>query len=890
MPFADWSPSRRQARLASIGLIVAFPIVAFHSALWGPRSLTFSDALEYELPIYRVVYQAWRHGHIPTWNRYAFSGYPLLGSSQGGVFYFPHVLYGLMDPRRAFAWLAVAHMAVAGLGARALAKRLWHGEFAGLIAGLAYTLSSFAIGRLAQPVTWAGYAFLPWALWAVDHVIEHRQAIWFVATAASLAMVAFDGHPQLYWIASTATVFYATVRALANGESTWRERGHDAVAAFGAVALGGALAAMQLLPSAAYAPISGRPRLTLAQAMTYAYPGTHLPLLGFPYLFGATDRVVPYTDEYKGSWAARELIGYVGLGALVLAVAGITLAWRRSSGRALMAVIVFELFVMLGSATPIGPWLFHYGLFFNRFRAWGRHVVVVDLAVAVLAGAGAQVVVHSTARIKTQALWRGLGAFGALCATGWFVQRWQALRPFRAGPAVRTLAVVVPLAFAAAAVVALAVSLLDRRLAALLLVAVVIGDSWAFASSFEWRAYAPPYASLASRFDNSPPIWGLPRDFVGGIDRFATDAPLLQMTWVGKGILGANGYDPIFPAPYATAVGDMVEYGGLLRADLWTTSPVIVDLLRIGTFVAQAGTTSPAPPPTSDWTNIGPIVGTPLTRYERQPHLPEAFLVGSSRRVVYAEALNAIRTDRTLDPSTGVQYEGQCGQCPPASAVAATAGPPPTVVWGERTARATVQADKAAILVVSQAWSKGWKASVDGHAVPVVRIFGLTMGAPVPAGRHEVRFFYDAPGLRSGLLLSGLTALALLAAVWFSEQRRRDGHTRRHGHRRMLRPARRSPAHARPRRIKQGRELKPGGTTDSDDLDLETARLGAHEVGGDVTEGDGNAAVMGVAPGSDPADDPAVVPDGLVADDVGGIVSAARIDGEGDEATGRADG
>ena len=145
MPFADWSPSRRQARLGSIGLIVAFPIVAFHSALWGQKSLLYSDSIEFFLPIYRVVAQGWRHGHIPTWNRYAFSGYPLLGSSQGGVFYFPHVLYGLIDPRRAFVWLAVAHMAMAGLGTRAFAKRIWHSEFAGLVSGLAYTLNAFAI-------------------------------------------------------------------------------------------------------------------------------------------------------------------------------------------------------------------------------------------------------------------------------------------------------------------------------------------------------------------------------------------------------------------------------------------------------------------------------------------------------------------------------------------------------------------------------------------------------------------------------------------------------------------------------------------------------------------------------------------------------------------------
>jgi uncharacterized membrane protein YfhO len=87
------------------------------------------------------------------------------------------------------------------------------------------------------------------------------------------------------------------------------------------------------------------------------------------------------------------------------------------------------------------------------------------------------------------------------------------------------------------------------------------------------------------------------------------------------------------------------------------------------------------------------------------------------------------------------------------------------VAWGLNRAEVTVNATRPAMLVLSQAWSPGWEARIDGHVVAVVRADGLVQGVPVPAGSHRVELAYRAPGLRTGFLIAAGTLGAILLAA-----------------------------------------------------------------------------------------------------------------------------
>jgi hypothetical protein len=82
-----------------------------------------------------------------------------------------------------------------------------------------------------------------------------------------------------------------------------------------------------------------------------------------------------------------------------------------------------------------------------------------------------------------------------------------------------------------------------------------------------------------------------------------------------------------------------------------------------------------------------------------------------------------------------------------------------------------VEAESAAdgVLVVGDAFARGWSAWIDGRAVEIVPADVLVRAVRWPAGRHRLVMRYVPPGLGAGAVIS---ALALLAAAvgWFTSR------------------------------------------------------------------------------------------------------------------------
>jgi hypothetical protein len=85
-----------------------------------------------------------------------------------------------------------------------------------------------------------------------------------------------------------------------------------------------------------------------------------------------------------------------------------------------------------------------------------------------------------------------------------------------------------------------------------------------------------------------------------------------------------------------------------------------------------------------------------------------------------------------------------------------------------------VSISQAGLLVFTEAWHPGWRATVDGEPVPVHRVDHALIGLRLPPGKHQVRLRFDPPSLTWGALVSGASLLALLALVLLSWLRRRE--------------------------------------------------------------------------------------------------------------------
>jgi hypothetical protein len=353
------------------------------------------------------------------------------------------------------------------------------------------------------------------------------------------------------------------------------------------------------------------------------------------------------------------------------------------------------------------------------------------------------------------------------------------VHPFLAHGQTRAWALVLPaLVAVGAGALCLLALIRPREACALLVVAVGVDALVVFGAWFEWRGGSPsPGSFRADRSLSVPPVFGAMNDAAGGIDRylavgvrFATPADP-DVTDL-KRVRSANGFDPLAPRDYIDELS--MTYVGHVSPKTIALKPGnhVLDLLRVSVVLL-----SPAIDPPAALGAGRPVRDGRNVRYDYQPRLPEAFVVGSVQRVARPETLRRLAGSAPFAPDSTALIESDCDACLRANAPG-PAGRARVTHWGTSAVDVDVTASRSGMLVVSQAFFKGWRATVDGQAAPVVRVDGLVLGVPVGAGRHQVSLHYRAPGLKPGAAVTMVTLVALVSwCAWEFRRRRAVGAT-----------------------------------------------------------------------------------------------------------------
>ena len=83
-------------------------------------------------------------------------------------------------------------------------------------------------------------------------------------------------------------------------------------------------------------------------------------------------------------------------------------------------------------------------------------------------------------------------------------------------------------------------------------------------------------------------------------------------------------------------------------------------------------------------------------------------------------------------------------------------------------------ANREALLVLADPYAHGWKAWVDNKPTPIVIANVAFRGVVVPQGEHDVRFEFYPDSLFTGMWISGILFLLLVAyGIWFVITNRR---------------------------------------------------------------------------------------------------------------------
>jgi hypothetical protein len=741
---------------AGVALVASAPLVAI---LASGRTLVWRDSGRLFAPLRVLVVEGLRDRRLPAWNPFEGLGVPLFAQAMHSVLHPVSIAAAFLAPGAGLDPIMVAHVILASTGAFVLAREVGASPAGAALAGLAFGLSGYVLSMssILQYLAAAGTA--PWTAAALLAAGKGRR-FGLPAAAAVVAIQAFAGDPQ--WLLLSAALGMGLAWATGGPGGAGR-------ALVGIVA-GAALGAVQLVPSWEYFQETTRAvmlddidrvqwALSPLRLAELVVPGLFFGRPGegsapvFTWLGGPSTYLMPFVPSV-----------FVGGATVWLALVG---ARASRATRFLAVATVVLLWIALGTwlgATQVLRELPVWG----AFRYSEKMVGPLTLCLAVLAGVGADriepgrrpallagaVAAAAGVLALVAAFWPGV--LGALQAAG--------ASPAIAPEARHRLIVGLPQASAGLAILAAAFGVASgtRRtwFPALAAGAVTVAALGAAPFALYAGEQVDRDDSLLGPVRASDPFARISVPF--GLNRGPSNLDhWARLEWMesrmglpSHSVLARVGnidaYSGVLPTRYMLVAGAFAERFGPARLQAFR---------RLGLTHVVIG--DPGSEQEADLARTA-VDGARLLRQDREwgasvwevPHRPWAsFAPGAVSAGDQAGATRAL-LDLMADGRLDVVVEG-----PHPSGFS-----PGRVLGASREAeRVRVEAESSGpgLLVLNDAWAPGWKATIDGAPVRVFPADVVTRAVPWPAGRHTLEMRYEMPGLRAGLWITALGALAL---------------------------------------------------------------------------------------------------------------------------------
>ena len=782
------SHGKRDACWALVILTIA-TLCCFHKlvmhpthVLVGPQNRGANDLTNYYIPSRDYAAQTIHEfGELPLWNPYVCLGLPYTGNPQSAVYYPPNWLCHVWPAELILSWLLVAHHLFAGAGVYFLARRYGLGWGGSVVGGIVFLAAPFLIaqsgeGHYAQV---AAVAWAPWAFLAYESVREgSRRAA--VMLALCLGMSFFCGHVQeTYYL-----VLLLTGLATLDVVTMYRQgrRTESGGLLMNWVRIGcytAGIVAVDLVPSFISSRMSLRPSLDQLQG-DFGWASFHLDSL--------LELLSPFALTRPELWEMGttpfwEKVCYFGIVPLVLAVSAVFSAWNRTPTRRMACLWLLTLLFAFGTNGPVYSTLSQVVPGMSWFRLPCRVLFFTSFATSVLAAISVdELLIRMRGNRKDLFAYAGVsGVVAVALFAGWYglagavtgdnnvvltldprVYGWLAV------PALLTL-------------LALARPDLMRPVMVGGLLAACVLEPTLFASQVTETAVI---STLEAR---DPDLLDLLRgDEPDSDDRVLAFQELLSDGDACRyGVRKVRGYDPAGPAAYLLLLNrlqlpdrEAPEPMGFLPTRAGDLRKNVLDLLGVRHVVQlQGGNQDLAG---SGWSLVQSGVASeritfsnstdPPLRYAFDVHrnetpLPRAYVVGTARELSsygeFDEAIADIDFHEEVILEEDILPDGPRSEFRTAEILEASPN---------RIAIAA-ELDAPGYLVLTDLSFPGWRVVVGGQSVRPVRANMAFRAIPLPAGRHEVVFSFQPPGLMLGASVSAAALLVLLGSLLVKRDR-----------------------------------------------------------------------------------------------------------------------
>ncbi len=688
-----------------------------------PRGVPFknfliTDPVRQQIPWRKLAVESWKHGEIPWWNPYTFSGSPLAGNIQAGVFYPLNVLFIFFPFSVAWTILIVLQPLLGGILLYIFLTRMAIHPWAAFLGAVSWSFSGFSVswltwGTIVQTAIW-----LPLILMGIDDLVAGKK-LWFISIFVGITMTFLAGHIQV--------ALYVYLLSLAY----FLARGTEAIRRLKAmpwkfVMLMGILltvTAAQWVPFIESVTRSARTQGTGWHEAGFFLPWKHLSGFFAPDFFGN-----PATLNYWGTWNWAEFAGYIGTIPLLFALIASIPFWKE--GKFWVWTALISLLFSLPTIVAKLPYQTNIPVISSLQPT--RLMILIDFALAVLSSIGFSGFLKKSLRVK----------FPLLAMAGVYVILWIVvfvLMKQKSPEAISHALVarrnlILPTALFSIGALGIYVSSRLRQLrkvVVFLLIAISVGDLLRFAWKFT------PFTPSDYLFPETSVIRFL-KNQTGPFRVMSLDDRILPPNASSYfGIETTEGYDPLYSSAYETF------FAAMTRADMSIAKPY-----GFNRILTSKNIDSPLLP----FLNVKYV----LTLEEvSRPYLVKVYQEGETRVYEYKKSLDRVgfaeRVISVQDPQEALRAlaQSEAGTLAIVDKTVSLLPVPLRLGEGTRITSYTpnsieikTMASNPRLLVIYNSYHPSWIATIDNKEAPVVKTDGIFMGVVVPAGTHTVRLYY----------------------------------------------------------------------------------------------------------------------------------------------------
>lgn len=374
--------------------------VAFWSELWTGGGLIGGDIYSYFFPQKQFYAESLQSGEIPLWNNRTGFGYPLIGESQTGAFYPPHVLlYPLLDVNTAYNANQLLHYVLAFVFAWMLARQLKMSQAGALFTALIYVYGWFP-PRLCLEWAIVGGCWLPLAVWWLEKYLQSSNRRFLAGLSVTLAIQMLAGHYNLAFITQLLVVSFAGLRLW-----FWTDEVADSLVVrkpatcgitIGSLLLAFGLAAPQVLPT--WELKESSQRVTI-DGREFDPGHGHIPPLYLSQVVASwwfwyspdvnRDQALAQLDTFAISSGTNEIEAHLYFGLAPLVLIGVALASSRFRRKLCTRQSSLWLIIAGFGVVYATGWLLAVTQHlpgFGFFRGPGRYGILAALGGAIIAG------------------------------------------------------------------------------------------------------------------------------------------------------------------------------------------------------------------------------------------------------------------------------------------------------------------------------------------------------------------------------------------------------------------------------------------------------------------------------------------------------------------------